>query len=203
MTLYTCPSCQRSVWRIEGTDMYSCECGTVFRAITSDIHYCYGDAGRDEIRKVLESTLKVFKTKRQEVNETREKQKKVAVEYLLEEILKGPIAGGTMADCSTACHTFGSDVWAALEKAILIRDPMCRVCGQRESREVHHIRPRHLKGQDHPRNLIGMCLECHDEVHRRIDRGIQDLLEGSLDIPLENTQDNGQSSLADFGGDNE
>ena len=106
-----------------------------------------------------------------------------------------------MADCASACSTFGSDVWNALEKAILIRDPMCRICGQRESREVHHIRPRHLKGKDHPRNLIGLCLECHDEVHRRIDRGIQDVLESSLGIrimPMGN-----QSDLTSFGADGE
>lgn len=202
MTLYKCPSCQRSVWRIGSTDLYSCECGMVFCAVTSDIHYAYGDdAGRDEIRKVLESTLTVFKTKREEVNEMREHQKRLAVEYLLAEVMKGPIEGGTMADCSSACSTFGSDVWNALEKAILIRDPMCRICGQRESREVHHIRPRHLKGKDHPRNLIGLCLECHDEVHRRIDRGIQDVLESSLGIrimPMRN-----QPDLTSFGADGE
>lgn len=202
MTLYNCPSCQRNVWQIQGTDMYSCECGMVFRAVTSDIHYAYGDdASRDEIRKVLESTLTVFKTKREEVNEMREHHKKLAVDYLLTEIMKGPLSGGTMAEPSSVCAMFGSDVWSALEKAILIRDPKCRICGQRESREVHHIRPRHLKGKDHPRNLVGLCLECHDEVHRRIDRGIQDLLEGSLGIPPGTAQDENQSSLADFGGD--
>jgi len=190
MTLYCCPSCKGTTWRIGETDMYSCECGFVFRAITSDIHYVYGDAGKDEIRKVLDASLVVLKTKREEVNEARENQKAKVIDYLESEIMKGPIVGGTMAECSSMCALFGSDIWKALEKAILVRDRTCRICGQRESREVHHIRPRHLKGHNHPRNLIGICLECHDEVHRRIDRGIQDVLESSMDIrPAKNQSD--------------
>lgn len=64
----------------------------------------------------------------------------------------------------------------------MLRDPICRICGKRPTKEVHHIRPRFLKGTDHPRNLIGLCLECHDEVHRKIDNGIQTALMESLDI---------------------
>ena len=184
MSIYKCPSCERSAWLLPGSnELYSCECGMVFRAMTSDIHYAFGDgADKDEIKKVLEATIQVFKTKREEVNAERELLKARVVDYLLREIMKGPIEGGTMSDYAAMCNMFGSSIWTALEKGILIRDRTCRICGQRESREVHHIRPRHLRGMDHPRNLVGLCLECHDEVHRKIDLGIQDVLESSMKI---------------------
>lgn len=80
--------------------------------------------------------------------------------------------------------TFGDTyIWEGEKKCILIRDPICRICGKNPSVEVHHIRPKHLKGNPvHPGNLIGLCLECHDEVHRRIDKGIQKAIDESLEI---------------------
>lgn len=46
--------------------------------------------------------------------------------------------------------------------------------------EVHHIRPRYLRGKNHPRNLVCLCTKCHDEVHRRIESGICDAIARSL-----------------------
>lgn len=47
---------------------------------------------------------------------------------------------------------------------------------------MHHIRPRFLNGKNHPQNLICLCRDCHDEVHRRIDAGIDEVLRNSLDL---------------------
>lgn len=44
----------------------------------------------------------------------------------------------------------------------------CMRCGGYAS-EVHHIRPRQFGGGDHPRNMMPLCKDCHDEIHRRID----------------------------------
>jgi len=185
MTLYYCPECKEGLMK-ESKDipgLFYCECGMTFRTRNTDIHSVYkGDDKRKEIKKVIESTLQVFYTKNEETNRFREREKELAVKWLTDEIMKGALPGGTVADSSGFCSRFGSDVWNALQKAILIRDPVCAICGKAPSKEVHHIRPRHLKGKDHPRNLIGLCLDCHDEVHRKIDQGIQDVLEASLDV---------------------
>lgn len=45
---------------------------------------------------------------------------------------------------------------------------VCAGCGC-VACEVHHIRPREYGGTDHPRNLIPLCRECHDQIHREID----------------------------------
>ncbi len=91
---------------------------------------------------------------------------------------QGPIAGGTSAHPPDGCYV----PWDAIRRAVIIRDPVCAICGTEPSTEVHHIRPQYLRGHDHPRNLVGLCAACHDEVHRRIDAGIQEVLDGSLDI---------------------
>lgn len=183
MTSYYCPGCgKHSVWEIKNQpDMMGCECGTVFRIVSSDIHIAVKD-DRLSIQNVLENNLEVYIVKNEEINEQRRQIKKRAVEYLMEQLALGPIKGGTMAPPSAVCEMFGMDVWKALQKAVLIRDEMCMICHQKPSEEVHHIRPRHLKGKDHPRNLIGLCKTCHDEVHRRIDAGIQTVCEDSLDF---------------------
>lgn len=185
MYLPVCPECGKTTVReLDRPKMLACECGTVWRMLTSDIHYAVNDSNRGEIRKVVDATLQAYHVKNEDINRSRELRRQKAVDYLVDEVLKGPIVGGTMAEPSSVCSMFGSDVWSALQKAVLIRDGMCMICGQRPSAEVHHIRPRHLKGKDHPRNLIGLCLECHDEVHRIIDDGIQSVLESSLKINL-------------------
>lgn len=190
LAMYYCPSCREMIntpigvyCESESEEIYSCKCGMTWRTITSDIHYIVTTNKKDEIRKVLENTLQVYYTKKnEEVNKARELRKQRAIEYLMVELFKGPFEGGTLSHPDSICDLFGNDLWVALQRSILIRDEMCMICNQRPSKEVHHIRPRHLKGQDHPRNLIGLCLECHDEVHRKIDDGIQSMLESSLKI---------------------
>lgn len=52
-----------------------------------------------------------------------------------------------------------------LHEYVAERDPMCKNCGERPSREEHHIIFKGQGGGDTPRNLIGLCLECHDLAH--------------------------------------
>ena len=140
-----------------------------------------------KMKEQLDKTLEVFYTKNVETNKKREEDKKKAIDWIVNTIMQGPVKGGIRGssynnpDCS---WTFGdSSIWEGEKKCILIRDPICRICGKNPSVEVHHIRPKHLKGNPtHPGNLIGLCLDCHDEVHRRIDQGISEVIENSLEI---------------------
>ena len=140
----------------------------------------------DKMRAQLESTLQVFYVKNVETNKEREKQKSQTIDWVILHTMRGPIKGGvkgTETQNPDYVWSFGSDVWAGERKCIILRDPVCRICGKNPSVEVHHIRPKHLGGNPtHPGNLIGLCLECHDEIHRKIDNGIQIVLEDSLDL---------------------
>ena len=136
------------------------------------------------IRQALDKKLEVWEVRNPEVNKKRYKEKEQAIQWTIGELRHDPIKGGTMADVPYEFfHTFGvSSEWAAIHDAVLIRDDnKCRLCGG-PAEEVHHIRPRHLQGKNHPRNLISLCRNCHDEVHRRILDGIQHTLEDSLDF---------------------
>lgn len=143
----------------------------------------------EKMREQLEKTLEVYYVKDEETNRKREEDKKKSIDWIINGIMNGPIQGGVQgSDYNTPAFswTFGnSSVWEGEKKCILIRDPICRICGKNPSVEVHHIRPKHLKGNPiHPGNLIGLCLECHDEVHRRIDKGIQKAIDESLEIEV-------------------
>lgn len=47
----------------------------------------------------------------------------------------------------------------------LIRKEYCELCGQKATGEPHHIRPRSLRGDDVPENLIQLCFNCHRLYH--------------------------------------
>lgn len=138
----------------------------------------------NKMRDVLNESLEVYYTKNLETNRKREEDKKKAIDWIISGILSGPTLSGVYGNDSSNpdfTWTFGSDIWEAEKRCILIRDPICRICGLKPSIEVHHIRPKHLKGNpQHPCNLIGLCMECHDEVHRRIDAGIKAAITESL-----------------------
>ncbi len=138
------------------------------------------DSISDEIRQAIDSTIEVYYVKDQEKNLAREKDKADSIAFITEQTILGPMPGGTSEKLPLFTSTFGGDIWEADKKAIAIRDKCCIICGG-PVQEIHHIRPRFLHGSNHPRNLVGLCLECHDEVHRRIDCGIQKVLENSLD----------------------
>ncbi|HIB65785.1 MAG TPA: HNH endonuclease [Phycisphaerales bacterium] len=42
----------------------------------------------------------------------------------------------------------------------------CRACGSEENLTVHHILPRAQSGPTGSRNLITLCLHCHQYWHR-------------------------------------
>lgn len=137
-----------------------------------------------KLYKILDRNLQVFYVKDAKVNKEREEAKIKTINWILEGILAGPNLSGVQGMAPEFTWNFGSFIWAAEQKCILLRDPVCRLCGKNPSVEVHHIRPKYLKGNpEHPRNLIGLCTDCHDEVHRRIDAGIQTAIDKSLALP--------------------
>jgi len=46
-----------------------------------------------------------------------------------------------------------------------VRKEYCELCGQKATGEPHHIRPRSLRGDDIPENLIQLCFEHHRFAH--------------------------------------
>lgn len=48
----------------------------------------------------------------------------------------------------------------------LARRDWCELCGRPGAVHVHHIRSRGAGGDDVLENLISLCPECHDLVHR-------------------------------------
>lgn len=136
-----------------------------------------------KVYEVLDRTIEVFEVRDPKVTAERYELKRKSIEWLMAELKKGPIQGGTLADTNENIWGFGGTEWDAVRDAIrVIYEDKCAICGK-PAREVHHIRPKHLKGKNHPRNLILLCNDCHDEVHRKIDSGIQTVLEKSLEIP--------------------
>jgi len=54
-----------------------------------------------------------------------------------------------------------------LRRKVLQRDGWkCQVCGSRQKLQVHHQQRRSQQGDDDDSNLITLCAECHEEVHR-------------------------------------
>lgn len=57
--------------------------------------------------------------------------------------------------------------YAALCKAVLERDHWkCRSCQFRGNLAAHHIVYRSHQGEDTAENLITLCNQCHEAVHR-------------------------------------
>ena len=54
-----------------------------------------------------------------------------------------------------------------LHRQILERDGWrCQSCGSMQHLQVHHVTFRSQSGDDVERNLITLCAECHENVHR-------------------------------------
>lgn len=137
-----------------------------------------------KVYEVLDRTIEVWEVRDPVETAKRYEHKKQAIKWVIDELKKGPIQGGTLSDTKNDLWTFGTTEWDAVRDAVrTVYEDKCAICGA-PAREVHHIRPRFLKGRNHPRNLILLCNECHDEVHRQIDNNIQSLLESSLDISV-------------------
>ena len=56
-----------------------------------------------------------------------------------------------------------------LWKRILYRDGWrCQHCGSLKNLQVHHIQFRGQLGDDQENNLITLCADCHERLHRHI-----------------------------------
>jgi 5-methylcytosine-specific restriction endonuclease McrA len=58
--------------------------------------------------------------------------------------------------------------YQALHNQVLKRDGWrCQLCGRRNNLHIHHIISRGRFGDDTMRNLITLCANCHENLHRR------------------------------------
>lgn len=75
---------------------------------------------------------------------------------------------------------YNTKQWKNLRNYYIRRNPLCEICLSKgivkEANEVHHIQP-FLDGKtDEERwklltdedNLMSLCYECHDEIHRKM-----------------------------------
>ena len=54
-----------------------------------------------------------------------------------------------------------------LRNQVLRRDDWrCQICGSTRNLQVHHKQLRSQQGSDDELNLITLCVDCHEEVHR-------------------------------------
>ena len=59
-----------------------------------------------------------------------------------------------------------SDAWKNRKAKYFKKHPkVCKACGSTELIHLHHITYRRL-GKEGPRDLVPLCVTCHDEVHR-------------------------------------
>lgn len=62
-------------------------------------------------------------------------------------------------------NPYKMDGWLGLQRKIMHRDSFrCRACRGRSNLTVHHINPRAWGGSDEERNLITLCIRCHDQA---------------------------------------
>jgi len=61
--------------------------------------------------------------------------------------------------------------YRALRNQVLKRDGWrCQLCGDQNNLHVHHINSRSSLGDDTMQNLITLCANCHENLHRRAKR---------------------------------
>ena len=60
-----------------------------------------------------------------------------------------------------------SESYRKLHRQVLERDGWrCQLCGTMKHLQVHHLKFRSHSGGDSEQNLITLCAECHEQVHR-------------------------------------
>ena len=67
---------------------------------------------------------------------------------------------------------YASPDWRALRYAVLLRDPICKLCGRARSTQADHKTPRSQGGADTMENLQGACLSCHSRKTAGENRGV-------------------------------
>jgi 5-methylcytosine-specific restriction endonuclease McrA len=61
-----------------------------------------------------------------------------------------------------------SESYRELHRQVLERDSWrCQFCGSMQNLHVHHLKFRSQSGDDVERNLITLCAECHEQMHRK------------------------------------
>ncbi len=62
-----------------------------------------------------------------------------------------------------------STSYRELHRQVLERDGWrCQACGSMQHLQVHHLKFRSHSGSDVEQNLITLCAECHEQVHRNV-----------------------------------
>jgi 5-methylcytosine-specific restriction endonuclease McrA len=63
--------------------------------------------------------------------------------------------------------SLGPDAYDELRQRVLRRDGWrCQSCGTMSNLEVHHQEFRSQGGPDSELNLVTLCKQCHEEIHR-------------------------------------
>lgn len=60
------------------------------------------------------------------------------------------------------------DLWRKRQQGEINRPRLCSVCGNTANIELHHIIPINIGGTNDYYNLINLCHDCHQAVHRNI-----------------------------------
>lgn len=150
----------------------------------------------DEVREELNKSIEVYYVKDAKTNKEREEKKERTIDWVIEEMKKGIDTKHTLKKLPECSYVFGGE-WAYIQKAMRMRYPCCAICGM-PTQEIHHVRPRFLKGENIPTNLIPLCLICHDEVHRKLDKLIDQAIVDSIGkdvIDRFNVENTGQTKL--------
>jgi 5-methylcytosine-specific restriction endonuclease McrA len=74
-----------------------------------------------------------------------------------------------MSDCQLKRSRLrlDQDSYRKLRAEVLLRDGWrCQTCGRPDHLQVHHIRSRSRLGDDADENLITLCADCHNNIHR-------------------------------------
>ena len=74
--------------------------------------------------------------------------------------------------------------WRQLRRLVLLRDPICKICGQVPSTEADHKVPRRQGGTDTPDNLQGACKPCHSRKTAVSDGGLGRPVRRLHELPL-------------------
>ena len=66
---------------------------------------------------------------------------------------------------------YATPEWRALRYAVLLHDPICKLCGRARSTQADHKTPRSQGGADTMANLQGACHSCHSAKTAAENRG--------------------------------
>ena len=69
--------------------------------------------------------------------------------------------------CKSPRLRLDSTSYRELHRQVLERDHWrCQMCGSMQNLQVHHQNFRSQLGGDEEQNLITLCSQCHEQVHR-------------------------------------